>query len=88
MEMRKRYYFTLTKGIGKSAVDLFLYQQNGLFKTSHQLHTQYLFNWFQAQWIWFKFNQPRWFKLNGTMFAYEYTSGVVKLRRLDNEMLN
>ena len=85
--MRKRYYFTLTKGTGKSAIDLFLYQHNGLFKTSHQLHTQYLFNWFQAQWIWIKFNWQCRFKLNCTMFAYEYTTGVVKLRRLDNEML-
>lgn len=86
--MKKRWYFTLRKGTGKAAVEMYLYRKDGKFRTCHYLHTQHLFNFFMSRWYWIQFNLPAWMKRNGSMFGYKETNGTVHLRQLPDEMLN
>lgn len=86
--LKKRWYFTLTKGSGKGKVVLYLYRKDGKFRTTHALHSQYLLNAFQTLWYWLLFNLPAVFQKNGSLFAYKSTSGRVSLHRLEDYMLN
>lgn len=85
--VKKRWYFTLTKGTGKQKVELYLYLKNGKFKTTHALFTYHLLTWWQAHFYWVLFNLPGWLKKNGTMFGYSTTSGTVKKCSLTDDML-
>jgi hypothetical protein len=86
--LKRRWFFTITKGNGKQKVDMYLYlSKDGYFKISHSLYTHYLMNWWQAHWYWLLFNLPKWIKDNTEMFYYENINGVVNIRRLDDEML-
>lgn len=77
----------MSKGTGKQKVDLYLYRRHGFFKISHSLYTSYLMNWWQAHYYWLLFNLPKWIKHNSQMFFYANVQGVVKIQRLDDEML-
>jgi hypothetical protein len=86
--IKRRWYFTLTKGTGKQKVSMYLYRsKEGYFKMSHALYSYYLMNWWQAHWFWFLFNLPKWVQDNGSMFYYENTKGTINLQRLEDEML-
>lgn len=85
--MKKRWYFVLRKGTGKTSVDMYMYIHNNRFKVDHQLHDKYLFNWFQAQFIMLLFKLPKWIKRNGNLFSYFHVSGTVHLKKLEQYML-
>ncbi len=86
--LKKRWYFTITKGTGKQKVHLYVYMsKEGVFKMSHSLYTTYLMSWWQAHWYWLLLNLPRWWKDNSKMFFYENVKGIVNLQRLEDEML-
>ncbi len=77
--MKKRYYFSITKGSGKAAVVLFLVLRNKKFYIRHSIYSNELMYWWQAHWYWILFNLPSWIKKNGEMFGYKKTQGRIKL---------
>lgn len=88
MMFRKLWYFTLTKGVGKASVTLYITRTKTGLGTSHYLTSVDMFYWWEALYYWFLFNLKEcWYKKAG-LFKYKTIFGTIHLRKLEKYMID